>query len=266
MALTLYFFGGAVCILWAILFRVVAGEEVMPFAGVGAAVGVFLLVMGMIVLGRTSRAEDAAREFINSQARLFGRKRAQLVFKDDYGIEKTDGWEKEKRHILSTVIPDYLRKVGHSQSAIQSLNSSSNATLRILTALEEAAVREGSKNTIANFSDVASGIGYEQFCAERLRAAGWGAHLTKATGDQGTDIIAEHNGRRIVIQCKFYTSPVGNKAVQEVVAARLHERADIAVVVSNASRARDRAYPVSRCGRANPTPSRTGDFIRRLAA
>jgi restriction system protein len=37
------------------------------------------------------------------------------------------------------------------------------------------------------------------------------------------------------VQCKFYTKPVSNKAVQEVAAARLHEGADQAVVVSNAA-------------------------------
>jgi restriction system protein len=49
-----------------------------------------------------------------------------------------------------------------------------------------------------------------------------------------TDIIAERDGKRIVVQCKFYSKPVGNKAVQEA-AARLHGRADKAIVVSNAA-------------------------------
>ena len=59
--------------------------------------------------------------------------------------------------------------------------------------------------------------------------------MTKASGDQGADIIAERSGLRVVIQCKFYTSPVGNEALQQVVASRLHEHAAKAVVVSNAN-------------------------------
>jgi HJR/Mrr/RecB family endonuclease len=47
------------------------------------------------------------------------------------------------------------------------------------------------------------------------------------------DVVAEKGGRRIVIQCKLYSQPVGNSAVQEVAAARAHERADYAAVVSN---------------------------------
>jgi restriction system protein len=71
--------------------------------------------------------------------------------------------------------------------------------------------------------------------SEALRRAGWDARLTTITGDQGTDIIAERDGKRVVVQCKFYSKPVGNKAVQEVAAAKQHERADQAVVVSNAA-------------------------------
>jgi restriction system protein len=37
----------------------------------------------------------------------------------------------------------------------------------------------------------------------------------------------------LVFQCKLYSQPVGNKAVQEVVAARAHESAQFAAVVSN---------------------------------
>ena len=49
------------------------------------------------------------------------------------------------------------------------------------------------------------------------------------------DVIAEHSGKRIVVQCKFYSKPVGNKAVQEVVAAKQFVGADLAVVASNQS-------------------------------
>ena len=36
-----------------------------------------------------------------------------------------------------------------------------------------------------------------------------------------------------MLQCKLYSKPVGNKAVQETVAARAHEQAAYGVVVSN---------------------------------
>ena len=55
--------------------------------------------------------------------------------------------------------------------------------------------------------------------------------MTTPINDQGADVIATLNGYKAVIQCKKYTKRVGNAAVQEIAAARLHYRADIAVVV-----------------------------------
>ncbi|MCT6856095.1 MAG: restriction endonuclease, partial [Bombella apis] len=41
-------------------------------------------------------------------------------------------------------------------------------------------------------------------------------------------------GIHFVVQCKLYTRPVGNKAVQEIFTARQHRHAHYAAVVSNA--------------------------------
>jgi sugar diacid utilization regulator len=73
---------------------------------------------------------------------------------------------------------------------------------------------------------------YERFCAGLLREAGWDARVTTHRRDFGVDVIAEKPDRRIVVQCKLYSSPVGLKAVQEIVAGKIHEQANCAVVVS----------------------------------
>ena len=57
--------------------------------------------------------------------------------------------------------------------------------------------------------------------------------LTGASRDQGADLIAERGGDRLVVQCKLLSRPVGNYAVQEVVAARSHHLCNRAAVVSN---------------------------------
>jgi len=59
-------------------------------------------------------------------------------------------------------------------------------------------------------------IEYERHCAEMLREQGWKVHETPATRDGGADLVAENRGMRLVVQCKRYSHPVGNKAVQEV--------------------------------------------------
>jgi restriction system protein len=73
---------------------------------------------------------------------------------------------------------------------------------------------------------------YEHFCADLLREIRWTARVTQASGDQGVDIVAEKRGARIVVQCKKYSKPVGNRAVQEIVAAIAHEDAGRGVVVA----------------------------------
>lgn len=74
---------------------------------------------------------------------------------------------------------------------------------------------------------------YEEYCALLLRDAGWQADTTPLQ-DQGVDVIATLRGTKVAIQCKMYANPVGNKAVQEVVAGKMHYRAHLAVVVSTA--------------------------------
>ena len=56
---------------------------------------------------------------------------------------------------------------------------------------------------------------------------------TGASRDQGADLIAERGEVRLIVQCKLLNRPVGNYAVQEVVAARSHHIGNRAMVVSN---------------------------------
>lgn len=90
-------------------------------------------------------------------------------------------------------------------------------------------------DTLPDIKDVHTGIEYEFFCKAILDSNGWIVTTTPITGDQGADLIATGFGCRVVLQCKFYSQPVGNKAVQEVYAAKGFQRADYAVAVSNAA-------------------------------
>ncbi len=78
-----------------------------------------------------------------------------------------------------------------------------------------------------------SPIEFEQCCADYLRLRGWEATTTKGSGDQGTDVVARKNNFVLVVQCKKYGRPVGNKAVQEIIAAKAYMQATFAAVVSN---------------------------------
>lgn len=90
---------------------------------------------------------------------------------------------------------------------------------------------------------------FEHLCANLLRCHGWHrVVVTRASGDQGIDVIAYYGDKKAVFQCKKYGSPVGNKAVQEIISGRLVERADIAAVVSNAAYTRSAKQLASKGG------------------
>ena len=62
---------------------------------------------------------------------------------------------------------------------------------------------------------------------------GYVCEETPKSGDQGADVLIEKAGERTVIQAKKYSDHVGNKAVQEAIAARGHFRCHFAAVVTN---------------------------------
>ena len=83
------------------------------------------------------------------------------------------------------------------------------------------------------FIDTLSGIEFENYFATILLKLGYEASVTKASNDDGGDIIATKNNKRYVFQCKNYTDTVGNKAIQEVYTAKGIYKCDEAVVITN---------------------------------
>jgi restriction system protein len=176
-----------------------------------------------------SRSELIA-QCIAQHEQTLAKKRWQLVQRNEYRNEDTQKWNKEKKYFINTVLIPYV--TGHNYSSFD------KKQLKQLYVEFDGAVERGAQggltslpasNTIAN---ITNGHEYERFCADLLSKSGWETRVTKASGDQGVDIIAHYNGLRGVFQCKFYSSPVGNSAVQEVVTAKIHEQADLAVVIS----------------------------------
>lgn len=79
-----------------------------------------------------------------------------------------------------------------------------------------------------------SGVDFEHFCADLLRLNGFSdVSVTPSSGDQGVDIIAKKDGVKYAIQCKHYSSPVGNTPVQEVSAGKLYYHCHVGVVLTN---------------------------------
>lgn len=79
------------------------------------------------------------------------------------------------------------------------------------------------------------GHDFERWVAESLTRYGWKTEVTRGSGDQGLDVIAEKKGKRVGLQCKRYGGPVGNKAVQEAHAGKVYYGVDAVGVLTNAS-------------------------------
>lgn len=82
--------------------------------------------------------------------------------------------------------------------------------------------------------DLMDGPGFERWCAQLFRLIGFpDVQLTKASGDQGVDIVAIKDDVRYAIQCKCYSSDIGNHSVQEVHAGKSMYGCHVGVVLTN---------------------------------
>ena len=86
----------------------------------------------------------------------------------------------------------------------------------------------------AGFRENMSGDEYERYCKYILEQRGWTVNLTSKSGDQGVDLIASKEYLKVCIQCKRYSKPVGNKAVQEIFTGKQFYSGSHGVLVSSA--------------------------------
>lgn len=154
------------------------------------------------------------------------KRRAQLLRQDAYGRTKTEKWEDEIGYFLREHVVPTLRM----RERRTLVRQHARAVARVGEQVTKAAA---TRSVFEAFSDRMTPMEFEAFCAEELRRNGWIATVTQTSRDQGVDVIAVKDGRRVVLQCKLYGKPVGNKAVQEAAAGRAHERAAFGAVVSN---------------------------------
>lgn len=140
--------------------------------------------------------------------------------KNDYGVVVED--------TSSDAISEFLYSVSLDQSAF----SISEAELLVREHLD----KQVETDTASGFDSSAipaDGHAFEEWVAQSLERFGWEAEVTSAGGDQGIDVIASFEGKRIGIQCKLYTGSVGNKAVQEAHAGKSYYGLDKVAVLTN---------------------------------
>jgi restriction endonuclease Mrr len=148
-------------------------------------------------------------------------RRKQTTYKLAYGLEDSKKWENEKQLFITDVIFPKMPGLGEEIAARYDLNQ----------ALDD--ITSSYRESKVGYSDDMDPYDYERYVCDQLNGYEWSAWVTKASGDQGVDVLAEKNGIKIAIQCKLYNSPVGNDSVQQVLAGKVFYNAQFAVVISN---------------------------------
>lgn len=167
-------------------------------------------------------------------------KRRMLRRRDEYGLIDDKGWHRELLYFLERVVMPAI---------VPPSDATWPVSERIARYHDDAKMQEVLLDILDDFIDgldVVAGSSprapeqmepseFERFCADELTSAGWNVRVVGAKGDQGVDLVATKDGLVAVFQCKLYSQPVGNSAVQEVHAGRALYDAAIACVVTNAT-------------------------------
>jgi hypothetical protein len=176
-----------------------------------------------------SKSLNLINRLIKNHSRALNAKWHQLVIKDAYGNIDFDDFQKEVEYFYERVfLPAAFSNNIDLEKAPIGLEKFiflfNEASTKVPGLFEEINYYEGTQMTPIEF---------ENLCCSQLINNGWDARTTKGSGDQGVDIVAEKSSIKAVFQCKYYSNPVGNKAVQEIAAGKQYELADIAAVISN---------------------------------
>lgn len=165
------------------------------------------------------------------------RKRQMLHSRDDYGNVLTEKWESEMKYFVSSVLlqDSVLDALFDRCFDCHSLDDKEylyaeqiDGYLNELTAQQF----DDSDNSLLNAIEHANPAEFELLCGALLSRHGWKVIPVGGTGDHGADLIGERAGVRVAFQCKKYGTPVGNFAVQEVLAGKVMHRADFAAVIA----------------------------------
>lgn len=169
---------------------------------------------------------DVIERQISEYSSTLAIKRRQGEYVGEYGNVEDEKWHGEIAKFIAKT-----PQIGASIKALQSVCEAAKIYfdwVAWIARCVDAMVDPAAQRPEPLRSD---GVEFERACLSVLSQAGWQGSVTKATGDQGVDIIARKGSISIAIQCKDHKLPVGNGAVQEVYAGMKFYEADIAIVV-----------------------------------
>ena len=174
-----------------------------------------------------NKFQEEVTKILNQHIRPLMVKNMQTLQHDAYGNIISEKWFSEIDYFINNVLS--------KNNFINEFIGDPAIRNELLKRIDEFV-----QSTIATESDLStdveqmSGLDFEVFCANILRKSGWEARVTVGSGDQGIDIVATDDKVKAVFQCKKYSQSVGNAAVQEIIAGKQFEKAQIAAVISTA--------------------------------
>jgi restriction system protein len=163
---------------------------------------------------------DLVESRLSSFYEILSKKYHQLTYKDEYGFRDESQFSLEIERFVSKVFADVPKEFFEIIGLI------------VLQRARDFALDPDNRS--ANILDISTPLDYEKYCESAFSRVGWETSMTPRSGDQGADILLKYRDVIGVVQCKFYSQPVGNSAVQEVIAAREYYKASIGIVISNA--------------------------------
>lgn len=169
----------------------------------------FYNTFSSIHIYKFSDLRDVTMEDLRNNPNVKSNYRITVTVKDDFW---TDGWDYtiyvDNEFILNNLL-SMFKGIKERQYSYDSVGGQQNI-------------------------DIMDGHEFEYFCAELLKKNGYeNVDVTQGSGDQGIDVIAYKDGIKYGIQCKCYSSDIGNKAVQEVFAGKAFYECHVGVVLTN---------------------------------
>jgi restriction system protein len=203
-------------------------QEFWRAALFGLGVGVIIFsVIFLVIRFIKKRKEKLVRDVsglnldkdINSFVNISGKDRSKGVWRYmDYGFNQ------DKLRIFSKTLIEKGLKVRDIEDLKFILR-------RFIDKKEEALIKGGFELRQRNFS-LLNGADFENLLVKLCETMGYLVEHIGGVGDQGADLILTKDGQRTLIQAKCYKNwGVGNSAVQQAAAAKIHYACSKATVI-----------------------------------
>ena len=164
---------------------------------------------------------DSFEEFVKSIIDNIGSIKINILpILKTYLYENIDKYELKEFFGYLFNLDSYIKKIKVAKEKYSLLNGESE-DIETLFSIEDV--------------DLMSGYEFEEFIAELFKKMGYKTSVTKSSGDQGIDVIAEKTDVKFAIQAKCYSKPVSNHAIMEAVAGKKFYNADKVMVITNST-------------------------------